>query len=483
MYDIIIFTCVSDFVPSRGIGAYRVANSLRNRGYSVQVIDFTDWFSVDELIEISTKCIGSNTKIIGVSSTFYQKKHNSINTKNNTTEWLQTEVGIPDNVIDTLKFLKKIHPHIKYIVGGANSFLYENDLLFDAVFHSYSDEAIIEYVDSKRIWKKHLGRDIVEGENTVIEVDKLTNPWTINDHILPGESLPIEISRGCIFKCKFCNFQLTGKKKIDYLRNIDCLKKEFLENYEKFGTTNYMFTDDTFNDSTEKLKIINDCISSLPFKINFTTYLRLDLLHAHPEQIELLKNMGLKSAFFGIESFNEKTLRTIGKGLSPEKIKDTLLKIKHDYFPEDFSMLCSFIVGLPFDSLESIEESFQWTLSNDINTIWMPLFIRTDARYKSDIDINYEKYGYRIPKKNEWENDYTNFFEAIKIASRYQSQTNNTRSTWPLFAMASLGKWNLNDLIKMRIKDIDTAEVGRQRDIFISKYKTSLFQNLKLTKK
>jgi radical SAM superfamily enzyme YgiQ (UPF0313 family) len=240
-----------------------------------------------------------------------------------------------------------------------------------------------------------------------------------------------------------------------------------------------MFTDDTFNDSTYKLEQLHKTITSLPFKIKFTTYLRLDLLHAHPEQIPLLKEMGLASAFFGIESFNEKTSKSIGKGLAVSKVKDTLLKIKYEYFPTDFSMLCSFIVGLPYDSLQGIEESFNWTQQHDINTIWMPLFIRRDARYKSEIDLNYEKYGYKIDQLNHWTNTYTNFSEAVKIAAEFQAKTNNTRSTWPLFAMASLNHWSLEDLIKTRIKDINMSSVVEVRDRFVNSYKQMLFDGLK----
>jgi radical SAM superfamily enzyme len=481
MYDIIILTCVSDNIPSRGIGAYKIANSLREHGYSVQVIDFTDWFTTPELILTLEKCIGQNTKMIGISSTFYQRVHNNLNQKNKTTDWLMTEVGVPDNVLDSIKDIKSKFPKIQYVLGGANSFLYQDNDLFDALFHSYSDTAIINFLKEKRLYKTYLGKKIIEGENYPVEVENLKHSWSKNDFIIPKESLPIEISRGCIFKCKFCNFQLTGKKKLDYIRNVENIKEEILENYERYGTQNYMFTDDTFNDSTYKLEYLHKSLSSLPFKIKFTTYLRLDLLHAHPEQILLLKDMGLTSAFFGIESFNEKTSKAIGKGLSSHKVKDTLLKIKNDYFKDDFSMLCSFIVGLPYDSLESIENSFKWTQENDINTIWMPLYIRKDARYKSDIDLNYEKYGYKIQKLNEWTNDYTNFNEALTIASTYQAQTNNTRSTWPLFAMASLGKWTVEELTKIRIKDLDMNEVYLARNEFIDQYKKMLFESLNIS--
>ena len=36
-----------------------------------------------------------------------------------------------------------------------------------------------------------------------------------NDFILPGESLPLELSRGCIFKCRFCQYPNIGKDKDD----------------------------------------------------------------------------------------------------------------------------------------------------------------------------------------------------------------------------------------------------------------------------
>lgn len=480
MFDIIILTCVSDRIPSRGIGAYKIASSLRAENYSVQVIDFTDWFSVDELVTTLSACIGDNTKMVGVSSTFYQRVHNNLNPNNKTTDWLMTEVGVPDNVLESIKITKSKFPNVQYVLGGANSFLYQDNDLFDAVFHSYSDNAIIDFLKSKRIHKNYQGKKIIEGEEFPVNVEELKHSWAKNDFILPGESLPIEISRGCIFKCKFCNFQLTGKKKLDYLRNADHIKQEILENYERYGTTNYMFTDDTFNDSTYKLETLHNSLSTLPFKVKFTTYLRLDLLHAHPEQIPLLKDMGLSSAFFGIESFNEKTSKFIGKGLSPHKVKDTLLKIKNEHFDENFSMLCSFIIGLPYDTLESIDDSFNWTQQHDINTIWMPLHIRNDARYKSDIDLNYEKYGYKIDHLNEWTNSYTNFREAITIASTYQSRTNNTRSTWPLFAMASLGKWSVDELSKTRIKDLDISAIESARNDFIKRYKTLLFNSLNI---
>ena len=476
--DIIILTCVSENVPSRGIGAYRIADVIRRMGRSVQVIDFTDWFSDEELIKTITSLIGKNTKMIGISSSFYQEQVTNTDNKNKFI-WLEKKIGLPSNIHTAISILKKQNRQIKFVIGGANSFLYENNLNFDAVFHSYSDTSIIDYINhlfdsNNNVSRQNNSRCIINGAKYHVNVETLEHSWADNDYIFSGESLPIEISRGCIFKCKFCNFQLTGKKKLDYIRQTSYLKTEFLENYEKFGTTNYTFTDDTFNDSTYKLELLHKVISQLPFKINFTTYLRLDLLEKHREQLDLLKDMGLRSAFFGIESFNEKTAKSMGKGMPANKIKDFLLEIKNDHFKDNFSMLCSFIVGLPYESTSSIEQSFKWIQDNDINSLWIPLFIRRDAIYKSDIDINYEKYGYTINKNNNWTNEFTNFFEATTLANRMLNETNNTINTWPLFSLASLKLWDINQMTSMRRKDLDLEFITKKRDQMIEQYKEKL---------
>ena len=42
--------------------------------------------------------------------------------------------------------------------------------------------------------------------------------------VLRNESLPLEISRGCVFNCKFCHFD----KKESIQKNVNALKEEIL---------------------------------------------------------------------------------------------------------------------------------------------------------------------------------------------------------------------------------------------------------------
>jgi hypothetical protein len=119
----------------------------------------------------------------------------------------------------------------------------------------------------------------------------------------------------------------------------------------------------------------------------------------------------------------------------------------------------SLICGLPYETVESLMETEQWLKDNwaEQNIIsWA--FEMTDDDYseQSKISKNYTKYGYRklpwidtpakdtlgmtIPHQHtslvNWENDYMNFTQAVKIANNMQSLYNGKRPT--CFTMADI---------------------------------------------
>lgn len=475
--DVIILTCLSGQLWQRAIGAYQLASHLRQSGLTVQVIDFTDYFSTAELFSAVESFIGPNTKAVGVSSTFYKTDLPSSNI-HEASKTVRASIGfLPDNIIETVKQVKEKYPTIKTVLGGASSSRFENDPLFDIVVHGYSEESFLEHLQiGKRIWPKTNGITVINGDNDRIDIEHLKHTWAKNDCVLPNETLPIEISRGCIFRCKFCAYPLNGKKKFDYLRSAEVIKAELLDNYYQYGTTNYFFGDDTFNDSTYKLEQLHKVITELPFKIEFTTYLRLDLLEAHREQIQLLKEMGLGSAFFGIESMNSHTAKFIGKGMRPEKVREFLLELKNDLWKDEISMLCTFIVGLPYECTTSTDKTFRWMNDNKISNVWAPLTIRPNARYRSDIDINYADYGYTIDQNGLWSNNIMTQVEARDIANRYNQYTipNYGPRSWALFALLSLGVYNRKELESIPMKDLPSQKLIAVQAEMFKEYKRKL---------
>lgn len=444
--DIIFLTGVMTPWFERSIGAYTLASFLQSKGYTTQVIDFLHLFDKDLLLSMLDKFTDSNTKMLGISSTFISEETYVGSAQ-------KGKIGnVPKWVIEVFDEYKKKYPHVKIVAGGAKANNYIKYDVIDHIITGYAEVSILKFLNNI-----HSER-IINGDRYLSEfnANKIAHKFTDQDVILPGETLPLEVSRGCIFRCKFCAYPLNGKKKLDHIRDVDLIKDELINNYNKWGITNYLISDDTFNDSMEKLEELHAMITSLPFKINFVCYLRLDLLyHFRERQVALLEEMGLKSCHFGVESFNPETAKFIGKGLSLDKTQEFLLELK-ERWKNKISFICTFIVGLPFESKESCIATGEWCKENNITFWMMPLFINPNHVYKSEIDIHYSKFGYTLHEDNSWTSDYMSFDEAIKIQRTYTSDPRTHKvSAWNMFAIASMGLHSIDELYHLTYGDLD----------------------------
>jgi radical SAM superfamily enzyme YgiQ (UPF0313 family) len=272
------------------------------------------------------------------------------------------------------------------------------------------------------------------------------------DCILPGETLPLETSRGCIFKCAFCAYPLNGKKKFDYMKNQDLIYEELMENYRRFNTTRYYFLDDTFNDSVEKVKMIYEVSKRLPFKLEYWAYIRLDLLAAHPETLDMIFESGLRAALFGIESLNDKTCKAIGKGMKRDKFISTLNYIR-DRWGAETMLHGTFIVGLPHETVETAKKTLELLISDEcpldswyVFPFHLELISKRTAEFASRISKDPKSFGYYNIKPMDdkeyqyWENDYMTHTIANEIATEYLRRGENRKiDGFNSFQIASLG--------------------------------------------
>lgn len=400
MAHIIFWNGFASNVPERTLGVYQLAGWLRSHGYKVKVLDFCNWIkNPTKLAELTRKHITEDTVAIGVSTTFWSneddKSKNSIE---------------PDWVHETRKLLEWDTPKIQWILGGSRS--HKKSFKDHWVrFHDYAEDALLKWMD-ERCKNSHSRKnyDIV---------DHCSYSFEKEDAIAPHEVLPLELSRGCRFECSFCRFPLLGKTPGTYIRTEHSIREELIRNYNEFGTTNYNIMCDTYNESPEKVQMVHDIVQSLPFEINFAAYIRADLMHARPEQIRLLKDSGLRSAFFGIESFHPKASMAVGKGWNGKKGKDFLLKLK-DEWGERTTWQMGFIVGLPGDTPDSLEETYEWCIANEMKC-WdfnpLGLSIAHDEEIKSKFERESEKYGYTMTGPVTWKNDVWTSESAIDFAN------------------------------------------------------------------
>ena len=434
------------FPPCRPIGAYRIATEIRKAGYTCQVIDFFTKFDEDEMEKIITSFIGEDTLIVGFSSTFFEYIDEKLDALQTVITGKKTQpfgnqlltVNYPyhrDKMRDWFQRMRKINPSLKIVYGGAKTrYLAAN---CDAYAVGYADQAIVEYMkylEGKNPFfqfERLNNQIIINGATYTKDFDycKSTVEWHETDHLMHGEAVPIEIARGCVFKCKFCSFPSNGKKKLDFIKEDSVLRDEFLRNYYEYGITRYIYADDTHNDSVEKVERLHKIVTSLPFELEYGTYLRHDLIHAHPETAILLKESGLRTCMFGIESLNHKSGKEIGKGLHPDKIKELMYWLKNDIWKNDVGISASFIVGLPYDTPTTVMEWATWLLdpSCPIDTFYIePLFIAgselraTGSYTESEFEKNTAAYGYSFIDDNicNWTNEHFTYASAMKLADR-----------------------------------------------------------------
>jgi radical SAM superfamily enzyme YgiQ (UPF0313 family) len=485
-------------------GAYRIASELRKNGYNTKVIDMTVFHGFDEDIQnLLSSLISTDTLWIGISYNFL-KDIFGVDSERVTPVTL-TDGPVDQDLIDFIRFCRKLNPNIKIIAGGYKKFVWK--VYGIHYFAGYSDETIVDYTN----WcAKKAGAQLSYhlGETKSKEFDKFVTSqitYTDSDIMLPGVAVPIELSRGCIFKCKFCAFPLNGKTKGEWIKRTDVLRSELLYNYERFGITDYIFADDTHNDSTDKLRLFYDEVySKLPFKINFSSYLRLDLLMRFPEQVQLLKESGLRSAVFGIETLNPKSAKIIGKGVNPQEQLAFLRDIKNGDWKNQVLTSSGWIIGLPADNIDTAAElrEFLWSKDNPLDH-WSisPLYIKPkhlwfeeSMNMTTEFEKNYEKYGYEFPEYNSfssinWENKKNGLsFKLVSQQVINLTDRNITHPNWHFggFAAADVASCGVSydDLVSRTAHEIfkmqGEKKLGQMKYEKGVEYKAALMNHYRL---
>lgn len=391
-------------VEGRTMGPSNLKHVAKKHGYNIKIVNFIDQ-NPELLPEVVDKYVNENT-ILGISTTYLPKI-------------------LPDNikrVVEIIRTLKKTKK-FKILLGGPSPKLSSELFGADFVISGYAEHTLIEFLNKEfnhGISKSLYKWDIINSDHV----------WDDDDHIQPNETLPLEIGRGCIFKCKFCRFEFIGKKKGEYVRDMDLIKNELIYNYEKFKVVNYMIMDDTFNDDIYKLDIWNNMVSSLPFKIKYTAYLRADLLHRYQSMASDLYSTGLNGGTFGIESLHPEASKTIGKAWSGKQAKEFMPKLINEIFQGKFLSKLNFIAGLPYETTDDIINTMQWLVKNNFHSAsFLPLVIMPnldETQSSSEFDREYKKYQFTVSDNGEWISPWMDRKTAVKLCDRWFS-TNDTK--------------------------------------------------------
>jgi hypothetical protein len=440
----IIFTGANYLDSGRkGGGATRIANHCENSGWNIEVVEYLSFWSTDQIADFLKQQVTEDTKWIGFSYT-----------------WLSNDHSLPEKI----KFIKGLYPNLLTIVGGQTQF--EQDLGVDYYIFGYGEEAVLKVLNyefdngSPVKYTRLFGGKYIDGIHSYTSHNLMEYGVTYKDidFLTPKDLVTIELSRGCKFACKFCNFPYIGVKE-DTSRTEESIYRELNENYQKWGITKFLIADDTLNDRNEKLIKLRNAVNRLDFTPDFSGYIRLDLFKSHPEHLEILAESRVWGHFYGIETFNHDTGKIIGKGMHPDTMKQLLLDTR-SYFNKQVGLYrgsAAMIAGLPKESIESMRASHQWYLDNwtDQTLIWHPLQIMKTQGSMQAFGKDLVKFGYEeitgptaeihqeylnkslVPKINEktafWRNEYCDSYEILKLVDEFR-QAEFPLSNWILWS-------------------------------------------------
>jgi len=273
----------------RSAGSHRIASFLRQHGFDIEVVDFAPSWQFEEFQELIRSRMTPTMKFVGLGATFHM---------NTETLWR------------CFTWLKETYPDV-LLVSGSTDFYNLHLIPVDYLVVGYGELAILKILEGTAkyteevIDKEGNKRRTVHAlkEYPAYPMRNLSIDYEKRDFPQPFESVTMETSRGCRFKCAFCTWPILGVKD-DHTRCSNDFRDNLMRNYDNYGIQRYSIADETFNDYSEKIIKYADVVESLPFKPNFVvdiseqTYCIPDL-----RILNILRACGLMGIFMELNHF------------------------------------------------------------------------------------------------------------------------------------------------------------------------------------
>ena len=277
------------------------------------------------------------------------------------------------DVVKTTRIVKEVDDTIKVVLGGPHVNLFPNETIkiesIDYLVLGEGEEVfndLIEAIDFNAemekipgiVFKKN-GKVINTGSRPHIKnLDDIPFPARrmvpykkYSSLLFKGEVVTtIFSSRGCPFRCSFCDRPHLGK--VFRARSAQNVVDE-LEACVQLGINQFLFYDDTF--TVNKKRVIDICNDILKRELSISWDIRARVDTVDEEIIMHLKKAGCQGIHYGIEAGTEKVLKILNKGITinhAKKIFDLTRKYK-------IPILAYFMIGNPKETLDDIYTTFE----------------------------------------------------------------------------------------------------------------------------
>jgi len=367
-----------DFVKTGALlpplGILYLAGMLENNGYQVEVIDCnSEKISKDKI----RKAIRSSD---AVGMTIYSEEYEQKNSKL------------------ICNFIRESDSNIPIIIGGPHCTLLPERSLTDhkanICVKGRGDSLIVSIVEALMGKKDIFSIPNIyfkEGEKIRhtkpakidLELDELPYParhlvdkydygYLHGNRLAKGKLTSIITSRGCAYKCNFCNLHAHIPEL--ELRSSENIIKE-IEDISNKGYNTLVFVDDNFITREKILTEVMDYIKNQKLDLKLWIWeARADA--ANRSLFEKMRDAGTEAINFGIESGCQEVLDYYDKKLTIQQIKNAVSLSKEMFF----LVTATFIIGSPIETEKQIKKTIKFSSSLPLDSAIFYLFQYT---YKS----------------------------------------------------------------------------------------------------
>ena len=163
----------------------------------------------------------------------------------------------------------------------------------------------------------------------------------------------LEGSRGCTFSCSFFLLDMYGKKL--RAKSPSKLIAEIDTVVNKFAVKNIYFMDLEFTVNRTLVMEVCDYLIGKKYDLNWTCQTRFDLIDE--ELLQRMQSAGCKLIHFGVEAADNNALKTLGKGLTVEKIERGIKMVKK----ANIRTACFFLMGALNSNLNDVKNIIRFS--------------------------------------------------------------------------------------------------------------------------
>ena len=357
------------YVP---LGLLSLASEIRNAGHDVSIVEFGGitafdraWESGDFIREAAAYLVDGDWDVIGFSTmgSAYSLMLRLAGAVRGSSNGKPIVFGGPHATVTAEETLAAF-PQVDFILRGE-----AEESFLQLVRHLIDGEPALEAVGGL-CWRGTDGEVHARPPAQIDGLDSLRLPsydvldGTIRDR-LRRDGIPLELARGCPFKCIYCYSNSASAPSFRAKSNEQIIG-ELEELHRCYGFDNFAFINDTFTSNPANVEDFCERLGRVGFSITWKCSSRPDRLDTRT--LKRMREAGCTGIFCGIESGSARMQDVLCKNIDLLHAEDIVVEASR----MGFRVYASFLHGIPGESERDLGLTLRlaaWFVINGVESV------------------------------------------------------------------------------------------------------------------